>query len=570
MGIFKRKTEIRADEGTVQFEDALLAALLSNQPATKEMALQIPTVSGGIDLIANVVASTPIKLYRDKDGKAEEVRDDYRIPLLNDETGDTLSANEFWHAIIRDYYTGKGGYAYINRQRGRIRSIHYVDEREVTINRNADPIFKDFDILVAGGTYKPYDFLKILRNTKDGAQGVPITTENSQLITTAYQQLILEYTMARRGGNKKGFLVSEKKLDDKAMETLRKAWSNLYSNEKEMAIVLNNGVNFKESSDTAAEMQLTENKDSNAKEFAKIFHVSADAISGKEGDITGLAKLAAIPLMTAIQCALNKDLLLEKEKGELYFAFDTKELLKGSVSERADYYKKMIDANVMQIDEVRYMEDLPALGVNFIKLGLQDVLFDPKTKEIYTPNTNQFSSLQDRADDDNIKTEERGKDNWIKGAHGYFAGSAPSSGGAAASSASTASGPPNWTKKEQKEPFDYYSMQEDKTGYPRHLTATGFSSEETLASHFADHGKSVGAKDEADYVKKAKSFFESPRGKNGDAFVRKNGDACRYDYGTHEFVSVTKSGVIKTYFNLLDGRSANSANDYWRGEKSNG
>ena len=114
MGLLKRfrRQEIRADPDETMFEDALLTALLGSGKATKQMALQVPTVSGGIDLIANVVAGTPVKLYREENGKAIEVPNDPRVRLLNDETGDTLNANEFWHAMIRDYYTGKGGYAY--------------------------------------------------------------------------------------------------------------------------------------------------------------------------------------------------------------------------------------------------------------------------------------------------------------------------------------------------------------------------------------------------------------------------------------------------------------------------
>ena len=68
------------------FEDALLTALLGSGKATKQMALQVPTVSGGIDLIANVVAGTPVKLYREENGKAIEVPNDPRVRLLNDET----------------------------------------------------------------------------------------------------------------------------------------------------------------------------------------------------------------------------------------------------------------------------------------------------------------------------------------------------------------------------------------------------------------------------------------------------------------------------------------------------
>lgn len=408
MGIFRRRAEVRADAGEVQFEDTLLKALLGGGPVTRETALQVPTISGGIDLIANLVASTPVKLYRDKGGKAEEVRDDPRIALLNDETGDTLNANEFWRAITRDYYLGKGGYAYINKEKGRIKSLHYVDEAQIAIQKNNDPIFKDYTLMVNGREYLPFEFLKILRNTRDGAQGVPITEENSKLIETAYQTLCFEGYLVKKGGNKKGFLKSEKPLTDEALKSLREAYARLYSNNGDNMMVLNKGIEFQETSNTSAEMQLNENKLTNAQEFAKMFHISTDVMAGKgtENDISSLARLAAIPLMTAIQCALNKDFLLEAEKGRLYWAFDTKELLKGDMKERFDAYKTALDANFMQIDEVRYAEDLEPLGLSWVKLGLQDVLYDPKTRRIYTPNTNQTSIMGENAPEEPLPAGE--------------------------------------------------------------------------------------------------------------------------------------------------------------------
>jgi hypothetical protein len=119
-------------------------------------------------------------------------------------------------------------------------------------------------------------------------------------------------------------------------------------------------------------------------------------MGGTAGDTASLAKLAAIPLMKVIECALNRDLLLEKEKGSLYWAFDTKELLKGSMKERFDAYKTALDANFMQVDEVRFAEDMEPLGLTWIKLGLQDVLYDPKTNTIYTPNTNQMQRMTEQ------------------------------------------------------------------------------------------------------------------------------------------------------------------------------
>ncbi len=330
--------------------------------------------------------------------------------------------------MVRDYYTGKGGYAYIHRRKGKFQSLHYVDESQVAILKNVDPIFKDYTIQVDGIQYRPFDFLKILRNTKDGATGQPITRENSKLIETAYQALCFECYLARKGGNKKGFLKSNKRLTKEAMDTLKDAWNNLYGNDRDNVVVLNDGVEFQESSATSVEMQLNETKITNASEFAKIFHISPDAMAGKEADVTGLAKLAAIPLMIVIQCALNRDFLLEKEKGTLYWAFDTKELLKGDMKSRFEAYKTALEANFMQPDEVRFAEDMEPLGLNWIRLGLNDVLYNPATGQIYTPNTNKTAVMGTKAlpspELDDTMEQEDGEERarWIKKPDGKFNG----------------------------------------------------------------------------------------------------------------------------------------------------
>lgn len=392
----KPKTEARAD-GMVEVESTLLQALLGCGTVTREMALAVPTIAGAIDMIGAAVASTPVKLYREKDGQTEEIPDDPRVRLLNDETGDTLTPNEFWRAMVRDYYLGKGGFAYLNQSGGAWKSIHYVSEDHIGIQKGTDPIFKTYFILVDGTRYYPFRFLRILRNTRDGMTGIPITEENPQLIEVAFETLRFELSLVKRGGAKKGFLRSEKKITQESLDGLRESFRKLYSNSSENTVVLNNGIDFKEASSSSSELQLKENKLANADDLARLFHVSAELLAGKDGeeDAAAMARLAAVPLMAVIQSSLNRDFLLEAEKADHYWAFDTKELLKGSMKDRFDAYKTAIDGNFMQIDEVRYAEDLPPLGLNWIRLGLQDVLYDPVTKTVYTPNTGQAATLQE-------------------------------------------------------------------------------------------------------------------------------------------------------------------------------
>ena len=407
MAWFKQKEE-RADpavEPTV--DDILLKALLGKTTITKAEALSIPSVQGCINFIADTVSLLPVKLYQEKDGKTEEIKGDSRIRLLNDDTGDTLDAVQFWRALIRDYYLGKGGYAYIRKEKNKVMSLHYVDEEYISINKNTDPIYKDFDLLVYGQTYKPFEFIKLLRNSKNGGEGTSITEENQLMLSVAYNSLIFEETLVKKGGNKKGFLKAEKTLGEEAITALKQAWRNLYSNNSENVVVLNKGLEFQEASNTSVEMQLNENKETNSAEICKLFPVSVNIINGtaSKQEYTNTFKMAVMPVLKVIECALNRELLLEKEKSSFYFAFDTKEMLKGDIKERFDAYKTAIDANFMQIDEVRFMEDLPALGLNWIKLGLDSVLYDIETKTIYTPNTNQTSNMKGGGIDENRDTE---------------------------------------------------------------------------------------------------------------------------------------------------------------------
>lgn len=389
--------EERAEEVPMtQVDDVLLKALLSGGVITKEQALNIPSVKSCINFIADTVAMLPIKLYQENGTETVEVLGDNRVKLLNDDTGDTLDATQFWRAMITDYFLGKGGYAYINKKMNKVISIHYVDESSISIVKNVDPIFKDYKILVNGVSYWSHDFIKLLRNTKDGAEGISIVQENNLILSVAYNSLVYEETLVKKGGNKKGFLKAQKKLTEDSITALKTAWSNLYSNNSENVVVLNEGLEFQEASNTSVEMQLNENKESNSAELCKIFNMPISIIKGTASsqEYSNAFKLAVMVVLKTIECALNKDLLLEKEKRSFYFAHDTKEMLKGDIKERFEAYKTAIDANFMGVDEVRFMEDLPALGIDWIKLGLDSVLYNPKTKEIYTPNTNATQNMQ--------------------------------------------------------------------------------------------------------------------------------------------------------------------------------
>lgn len=398
----RKKEETREniiDENSV--DAALLSALVGGDAViTFEQALQIPAVAASIDFISSICARVPVKLYKENGEDTEEITDDSRVTLLNDETGDLLNAYQMKKAWVTDYFDGQG-YIYIDRDRRGIKSLRYVEKQYISVNKYTNPVYKDADVYVSGldGSFHPFEFLRLCRNTKDGVTGVSITDSNSQLLALYYATLKFERKQMKTGGGKKGFLTSETRLSDSVIENMRAAWRRVFTDDQENMMVLNKGTGFQEASATPTELQLNENKKTNANDITLLFLLSPKALQGASDDeIVSAVKTACIPIIEQMEAAFNAGLLLESEKRSMYFACDTSTLERGDILKRYQAYEIAIKSHFMQADEIRYKEDMKPLGLDWIELGLDSVLYNPETKEIYTPNTNQTATVEGKTE----------------------------------------------------------------------------------------------------------------------------------------------------------------------------
>lgn len=385
----KKKERDIGTEITPEVSDVLLRALINNEVITREKALTLPAVSGAVDFISNSIASMPVKLYKHKDGNVEEQTKDVRVKLLNGDTSDTLDAFQMKKAMVEDYLLGKGGYCYIQRSRNEVTGLFYVQDIYITVLKNFKPIHKEYVILVEGEQYRPYEFIKILRNTKDGSTGIGLTVEVSKALETAYNTLLYQLSLAKSGGSKKGFLKSTKKLGQPEIDTLKDAWRRLYSENSDNVIVLNNGLEFQEASATSVEMQLDQNKKTLTDEINQIFHLYPN-------DFDRTFKEALYPIVKAFETALNRDLLLEKEKKNYFFEFDVKEIIRSSLIDRYNAYKLAKETGFMTLNEIRRAENMEYIeGLDVINVGLGAVLYDTNRHVYYTPNTDTIGSVED-------------------------------------------------------------------------------------------------------------------------------------------------------------------------------
>ena len=209
--------------------------------------------------------------------------------------------------MIEDYLLGKGGYCYIKKDLNKIEGLFYVEDRKVSIYKSTDPINKNIVFRIGSKSYFNHELIKLLRNTKNGGYGIGITEELEKVIETSFSTLVYQLGLVKSGGNKKGFLKSLRKLGDAEMNALKKAWRDLYTNNKENIVILNNGLEFQESSNSSVEMQLNESKKTFQEEIDRIFHIH-------QNDTNLTFKEAIFTILKAFATQLNSVMLLEKKK----------------------------------------------------------------------------------------------------------------------------------------------------------------------------------------------------------------------------------------------------------------
>ena len=399
MALFSKR---EAEETTVAAEptekifdlSSLDAALLAgfDVALSEADAMNIPAVAAAVSFISRTVAGIPVKMYKTEDGKSEEVTDDYRLRLLNRETGDLLDANQMKAAMVKDYLLCGNGYVYVNWLGLQVESLHYVEPIHISYDEPTDPIFKATVFHINGNRYLDYKVMRILRNSVNGINGSGVVEENRVLLDTMLGSLKYERSMVKTGG-KKGFLKTKSRVKQEALNTLRNGLRRLFSNETgDSVVLLNDGLEFQDVGQTAVETQLNQNKLTNSKEVLELFGIVPGVLTGNatEADIKNTVEFGIKPVVKALETAFNRFHLLESEKDRLEFCIDMDELDMTNILTRYQAYEVAVRNGWMQLDEVRYEEGRNPLDLKFIRLGLDTVIYDPVKKEIYTPNTKEW------------------------------------------------------------------------------------------------------------------------------------------------------------------------------------
>lgn len=402
---FKKEERATDNEVIADFLGGLTQ--LTSKTISKQDALSIPVVAKSTNWIASVVAGLPITMYRKTEKGYIEVYDDYRLSLLNNYSGNCMTANDLKRQLITDLLLDGNGYAYISKHGNKITKLSYVPTTKLTYTESVDSVDKIVNVWVDGKQVQDYNVFRLVNNTKNGISGIGFVSDCQNLLSTILSSLQYENSSIS-SGVRRGFLKSKTKLDPEKITELKRAWRKLTSPTQSDVLVLNAGLEFEDASNTATESQLSQNKVINTQQVLAYFGLPTNFLDGanSEAYLTAV-RIAVLPIVKQLVTALNNYLLLESEKSNLRFDIDTSELLRINANERYNAYQTGLNSGILTIDEVRRMENLPVLDMSYLKLGLGDVLYSIKDGNIFVPNTGQIinpnNNNNELADDKEIE-----------------------------------------------------------------------------------------------------------------------------------------------------------------------
>ncbi|PEJ55026.1 phage portal protein [Bacillus wiedmannii] len=374
-----------------------LTMLLGGGIIKADQLKSIPTAKTSLELVCNSIAQLPIHLYKEQNGEAIKIPNDRRVMLLNNEPNDFTDSVQFKRKLVEDYILYGKALSYVERAGNTVLYLHGLDADKVQFKKftNDGVAWSKIEVLymgVGGEKNLPYETLLLIDSGSNG-----VLKSGERILQLALNEVEFSKNLLENFALPTGIIETTNKLTETAVKRLRRGWESLYTGGRNAGktVILEEGLNYKPISLNPDQLQLTDSKKVTASEIARMFNVPESMINSNLNKYTSNAaenlhflQYTLSPIISAIESALDKALLLESEKEDgYYFRFDVNEVLRGTPKEQVETVGLALEKGLLSINEARTMLDKNPIQKDYFIWSLGKVLYDAEKDEITIPNT---------------------------------------------------------------------------------------------------------------------------------------------------------------------------------------
>ncbi len=355
----------------------LFGPTTSGKTVNEFTAMQTTAVYSCVRILAEAVASLPLHVYRYKENGKERVYNHHLYHILHNEPNTEMSSFVFRETLMSHLLIWGNAYAQIIRDgAGRVVALYPLLPNKMTVSRDKNgeiyyiytttsdenPNFKDYGSVVL----RKQDVLHIPGLGFDGLVGYsPIAMAKSAVGMTIATE---EYgaSFFANGANPGGVLEHPGVLKDP--KKVRDSWNEVYrgtANAHKIA-VLEEGMKYQQIGIPPEEAQFLETRKFQINEIARLYrippHMVGDleksSFSNIEQQSLEFVKYTLDPWVIRWEQAMQRSLLLPKEKQEFFIRLNVDGLLRGDYQSRMNGYSVARQNGWLSANDIREMEDM--------------------------------------------------------------------------------------------------------------------------------------------------------------------------------------------------------------------
>ncbi|MFZ7239787.1 phage portal protein [Avibacterium avium] len=392
----------RLDKGSV-VEPFVSEASGSGEAVNGETALKLSAVWACVRLRSQTIASLPFHL---KNETRQIARDHPLYKIIHDTPNADMCASEFWEAVIANLDLWGNAYCRINRMGERVVALDILDPQYMQVQRsdNGEIRYIYTKNNVDGGNYAERDILHFRGFTLDGLIGLSPIRYQAQVMglqTAANNAAAKAFNNNLKAG---GFLkTGERILSDEQRKRVREGLSEFGKPENAGKwMVLEAGMepaNMSGSWINPQDAQLLESRYFGIEEICRAFGVPPQLIYSTDKSSSWASSAEQItqnfltyslnPMLKRIEQTITRKLLKPEERSKIYPIFSVEGLLRADSAGRASFYTALLQNGVMTRNEVRALENLPAVeGADQLTVQLNLTAIDKIGKDITNDKPN--------------------------------------------------------------------------------------------------------------------------------------------------------------------------------------
>lgn len=381
--MFRRKPEARsrpkasAEGITFQGLDdpALLEFIRNGQLGESNRMLRNTSALRSLSLIGNGLGMLPVSLYRSGSDK-EIVKDHPAHKLLRFKPNPWQTPMEFKSQMQVLLETEGNAYARIIRAAGR--PIHLIPFEKGRVDAKLGSNWRmQYRCTTENGgqlTLDQDEILHVRELSIDGVLGLSKRRLSAEVFELAEQAQRAAGNVFKTGVMAGGAIEVPNAMSDQAYQRMKTARDEEYSGAENVNkwMIMEEGAKANPFTSTAKDGQQLESRNHQIEEVARLYGVPRPLLmmddtswgSGIEQLAIFFVQFTMTPRFTAWEEALARSLLTDRERENLYFKFNERALLRGTLKDQADYFAKALGAGGHQgwhgVNEVRELLEYPA------------------------------------------------------------------------------------------------------------------------------------------------------------------------------------------------------------------